>query len=288
MINVLHIGLSYKCNMRCKHCFVSKQKDLIDTNQIKKIIDNLYDKGLVNIIYTYGEPLLAKNINEITLYAKEKGLSQTLMTNGYFFKKETIDMLNRNNVKNIMISLDSIDKDKHNENRGVFNAYDKAIEAVKLIPKNCFNVGFAVSIDNSNIDELDEIVILAKKLNVKKISFLTKRINGKLVIFDDIKKLEDFLEKSLSCDIRIVFHDYRLIKKIKELYQSKKIDLNQYERLISMNSCHQNYTLSIAPNGDVFGCNLIGNKIGNVIDDELDNILEKKNEKKCINCYSKF
>ncbi len=288
MINVLHIGLSYRCNMRCKHCFVSKQKDLIDSTIIKQIIDNLYDKGLINIIYTYGEPLLAKNINEITSYAKEKGLSQTLMTNGYFLKKETIDMLKENNVKNIMISLDSIDKEKHNMNRGLPNAYDKAIEAVKLLPKDCFNVGFAVSIDNSNIDELDEIVMLAKELNVKKISFLTKRINGKLVIFDEIKKLEDFLEKSLSYDIKIVFHDYRLLKKIKELYEDKKIDLNQYERLVSMNSCHQEYTLSIAPNGDVFSCNLINSKIGNVLEDELDNILEKRNEKKCINCYSKL
>ena len=288
MINVLHIGLSYRCNMHCKHCFVSKQKDLIDTNQIKKIIDNLYDKGLVNIIYTYGEPLLAKNINEITSYANQKGLSQTLMTNGFFLNSKSIDMLIKNNVKNIMISLDSIDKDKHNENRGLQDAYDKAIAAVKLLPKNIFNVGFAVSIDDSNIDELESIVELAKELNIKKISFLTKRINGKLVEFNNIKKLEDFLEKSLSCDIRIVFHDYRLIKKIKELYQSKKIDLNQYERFVSMNSCHQNYTLSIAPNGDVFSCNLINNKIGNIIEEELDYILEKRNEKKCINCYSKF
>ena len=72
------------------------------------------------------------------------------------------------------------------------------------------------------------------------------------------------------------------------MYEKKIIDLNQYERLISMNSCHQNYTLSIAPNGDVFGCNLINNKIGNIREDDLENILEKRNEKKCINCYSKF
>lgn len=288
MINVLHIGLSYKCNMRCKHCFVSRQKDLINTNQIRKIVDVLYSKGLINIIYTYGEPLLAKNINEITSYAKQKGLNQTLMTNGYFLNQKIINMLLNNNVKNIMISLDSIDKEKHNSNRGLSNAFDKAIEAVKLLPKDKFNVGLAVSIDNSNIDELDSIVELAKDLNVKKISFLTKRIDGKLVLLGDIKRLEEFLEKSLSCDIKIVFHDYRLLKKIKEMYEKKIIDLNQYERLISMNSCHQNYTLSIAPNGDVFGCNLINNKIGNIREDDLENILEKRNEKKCINCYSKF
>ena len=180
MINVLHIGLSYKCNMRCKHCFVSRQKDLINTNQIRKIVDVLYSKGLINIIYTYGEPLLAKNINEITSYAKQKGLNQTLMTNGYFLNQKIINMLLNNNVKNIMISLDSIDKEKHNSNRGLSNAFDKAIEAVKLLPKDKFNVGLAVSIDNSNIDELDSIVELEKDLNVKKISFIRryKKIRG--------------------------------------------------------------------------------------------------------------
>ena len=52
MILTLHLGLSYACNMRCKHCFVNKKRDALDTDTCKNIIDMLYDKGLMVLIYT--------------------------------------------------------------------------------------------------------------------------------------------------------------------------------------------------------------------------------------------
>ena len=72
MINVLHIGLTYACNMNCKHCFVKKNKDSLTTIKIKELIDFLDTKGLMMVVYTYGEPLLAKNFEEISKYINNK------------------------------------------------------------------------------------------------------------------------------------------------------------------------------------------------------------------------
>lgn len=290
MINVLHIGLSYKCNMKCKHCFVDKENDKLTIGDYKKIIDNLYDRGLINIIYTYGEPLLTDKFEIISQYCKEKGLRQTLMTNGYFINNDKIKMLKNNDIKNIMISLDSVDYLTHDTNRGIKGAYDKAISALKLLPKNEFNVGIACSIDDNNIKEIDDIIALARALNISKISFLSKRIDGKIVNLKNKNYFIDKFKKNLAIDdLNIVYHDFRLCGTVEKLYKNDIININEYEKLISMNSCHRKYTISIAPNGDIFDCNLINNKIGNYFEDSLDNIIERKEKfEKCINCYTEF
>lgn len=290
MINVLHIGLSYKCNMKCKHCFVDKKKDKLTIDDYKKIIDILYERGLLNIIYTYGEPLLTDKLNIISQYCKEKGLRQTLMTNGYFINDKNVKMLMNNNVKNVMVSLDSLDYLIHDTNRGVKGSYEKAINSLKLLSKNKFNVGIACSIDDDNLKEIDNIISLARDLNITKISLLTKRINGKIV---NLKNKDYFIRKfkeNLAINnINIAYHDFRLCNIIDELYKSGLINVNEYEKLTSMNSCHRKHTISVAPNGDIFDCNLINNKIGNYFEDYFNDIIERKEENgKCINCHTEF
>ena len=41
MILVAHLGLSYACNMRCKHCFVRHKKEDYVIQHYKEIIDKL-------------------------------------------------------------------------------------------------------------------------------------------------------------------------------------------------------------------------------------------------------
>ena len=76
VITTLHLGLSYACNLKCKHCYVSKQKDMLNSETIKHIIDTL--ESLQIVIYTYGEPLLAKNLLEIASYVKSKNIMQLI------------------------------------------------------------------------------------------------------------------------------------------------------------------------------------------------------------------
>ena len=84
MVNMLHLGLSYNCNMRCSHCFVDKNMDKVSNDQIKKTVDYLIDKGLYMVVFTFGEPLLAKNFCDISNYLYDKGIFQVVMSNGSY------------------------------------------------------------------------------------------------------------------------------------------------------------------------------------------------------------
>ena len=293
MINTLHLGLSYGCNMNCSHCFVDKTNDKLSIDQIKEVIDYLDTKGLFFVIYTFGEPLLSKKIWEVAKYISSKNIVQILMTNGSLVRSETIKKLREVNIQNIYVSLDSIHAEKHDRNRQFNGAYDKAVNALKLLQQNGFNVGVAVTINDSNVEEMKDFVNLCKSLNVKNLSFLRQRKNGQILHLKHEKKYISFyinyLKKYKKYNINLQFHDINLILPTMKLYRDKFIDRNIYEKYIDMNSCHYSTTISLEPNGNVKHCNLIHNTIGNLNDYKLNYLLNKGEKKyECINDYAKL
>lgn len=279
MIDTLHLGLSYCCNMHCKHCFVDKSNDKLDINKLLKTIDYLDKNGLFFVIYTFGEPLLTPKFWQVANYISTKNIIQTLMTNGSMINEEVAKKLKFNNVKNIYISIDSYIKEKHDKNRNYAGAFDKAICALKILKKYDFNLGIATTINDENINEMHSIVKLAKNIGINNISFLRQRINGKIIEIKDnnyYKFYEDYLCNYGEYNINIIFHDFSLIPITKKLYKNRKISKNLYEKYIDMNSCHNSTTLSIEPNGNIKQCNLVNNSIGNLNVDDIKDIFERR------------
>ncbi|MDO4962701.1 MAG: radical SAM protein [bacterium] len=290
MIDTLHLGLSYSCNMKCKHCFVDKQKDNLDIDKLKKTIDYLDKNGLFFVIYTFGEPLLAKEFWNIAEYVSGKKIIQTLMTNGSLITKNNIKKLKKNHINNIYISLDSVHEVKHDLNRGYNGSFKRAINAFKLLQYD-FNVGMAITVNDNNINEMNEFVELAERIGIKNISFLRQRENNSIIKLSKKDEYEEFYIKYLCSDmkINILFHDPSLLKITNDLYRNNKIDLTIYEKYYDMNSCHYNTTLSIEPNGNVKHCNLINKNIGNINDNNIEKILKIGSEKnECISYCAKL
>lgn len=284
MINTLHLGLSYNCNMKCKHCFVSKLDNNIDLKRIYSTIDYLDNNGLFFVIYTFGEPLLAKEFWEVSGYIAKKNIVQILMTNGSILNDDIIRKLKKNNVKNIYVSIDSVYENKHDLNRNYKGAFKKAINTLKQLSNNGFNVGIATTINDDNVFEMEDVVNLAKELKINKISFLRQRINGKLVYMHHVDEYYNFYDNYLKnynqFKISILFHDLNLVSRTVELYKANLICDALYEKYIDMNSCHYCDTLSIEPNGNVKKCNLTNGSIGNINENNIEDILkgEKENE----------
>ena len=281
-MNTLHLGLSYNCNMKCKHCFVNKENDKLNTKQILEAIDYLDENGLFFVVYTFGEPLLSKNFFEVSKYVRDKNIFQTLMTNGSIITDEIISKLKESRINNIFISIDSKDPKKHDLNRGLKGAYDKAINSLIKLKENGFNVGIASTINDSNIEEINDIVEIANSIGIKTISFLRQRDNGKLIDLKLIDKYynfyNDYLINYKNYNINLLFHDLSLIPKTMNLYKKGLINQELYEKYMDMNSCHYKDTVSIEPNGNVKNCNLLNESLGNLNEESLEQILSRRGE----------
>ena len=65
------------CNLKCKHCYQSagqKASDELTTEERRKVINELYDAGVVSIAFSGGEPLMRRDFYEIASMANSKGI----------------------------------------------------------------------------------------------------------------------------------------------------------------------------------------------------------------------
>ena len=73
------------CNLSCRKCFNEIHQDFkedLSLAEIKEILDDLYQSGVLQLTITGGEPLLRNDIWEILDYAFELGFGVRFFTNG--------------------------------------------------------------------------------------------------------------------------------------------------------------------------------------------------------------
>lgn len=67
------IELTYRCNEKCRHCYVYDEcGDELTTEQVKTVLDDLSRMGVLSVVFTGGEVFVRKDIFEILEYAYQK------------------------------------------------------------------------------------------------------------------------------------------------------------------------------------------------------------------------
>ncbi len=100
--------ITYACNLRCKHCYATAGKPLKDeltTEEALEVIDRLDRLGVTIIAFSGGEPLVRRDIFELTSHAAEKGIYVAIATNGTLITEEMARKMVDNGVKYVQISL---------------------------------------------------------------------------------------------------------------------------------------------------------------------------------------
>lgn len=286
MIVSCHIGLSYACNMRCKHCFVNREKgrSYVEKNY-RSIIDSLYNMGVLFLFYTFGEPTLSEKFYDSVEYAKKKGFYQILMSNGYFIQNDEVaKKIVDAGINKSCISIDYANEQEHDINRGVKGAWQKALNSLEVLKNNKMKTTISCTIRESNISDMDEIYQIGIDKKVNEISFLRERSPEGICSFSSAKEkdykenLIRLIEQPSSTSPKIIVHDKALIPSIKK---TRILDSPTLDKYIDMNTCFASNNLSIAPNGDVYRCALNYKCDGNLSKDNIEEIIKKK----VLTCY---
>ena len=94
------------------------------------------------MIFSGGEPLMRPDIVELVAYATSLGLRPVFGTNGTLITPDMAQKLKDAGAMGMGISLDSLDKDKHNQFRKFPNAWEGAVQGMR----NCRAVGLQMCI----------------------------------------------------------------------------------------------------------------------------------------------
>lgn len=171
-IRKLRLSLTDRCNLRCHYCmpvdqvFQDESKNLSD-EELVDILSELHRFGLEELRLTGGEPLLRKSFSEMVdkigaLHFKKVGLT----TNGILLDKY-FDVLERNQVFHLNISLDSLEVE--NFKRITFgNYFEKVIQNIKLAKKRGFEIKInTVIMKGINDHELIDFIHFSNEIGVE-------------------------------------------------------------------------------------------------------------------------
>jgi radical SAM protein with 4Fe4S-binding SPASM domain len=166
------IAVTYRCNLHCEFCYVGEHdhKEL-STSDMKRVLFKIYHEAKVpSVSFTGGEPLLRSGIVELVSYASDIGLWTNLITNATLLNRGLIQALKESGLSSAQVSIEGPHAQLHDRITGMPGAFEATIEGIELLQKAGVPVHTNTTISRSNINYAHEIVLLAKKMGLSRLS----------------------------------------------------------------------------------------------------------------------
>jgi len=163
----IDIGMTYRCQCDCVHCsaqaFQGNGEELA-TDQIKDVIDQAQQLGVLEVIFSGGEPLLRKDMIELARYAHDTGFITRLNTNGLLLTRECVAELKKARVSQVGVSLDAADPRTHDALRQKKGVYQKAVEGIRYLTEAGIYFQILTYASKERLDsDLAKIIQLGKR-----------------------------------------------------------------------------------------------------------------------------
>lgn len=137
--------------MFCKHCYREagcKAEEELNTQEAKTLLNQIAKAGFKIMIFSGGEPLMRPDILELVKHATSLGLRSVFGTNGTLITEEMAYKLKEAGAMGMGISLDSMDREKHDTFRCYKGAWDGAVAGMR----NCKKAGLPFQIHTTVMD----------------------------------------------------------------------------------------------------------------------------------------
>ena len=170
------LALTYRCQCRCEHCYSNApdrdDHEELSTGELKSIIDQIKRLGALQVIFSAGEPLLRKDLDEIIHHAHQAGLLTRLNTNGLLLDPERAARLKKAGLTQCAVSIDYPDAGVHDSLRGVPGAFDRAVQGIRHLQEAGIPCQICTYASRRLIpDGLKEIISLGRQLGAMSVYF---------------------------------------------------------------------------------------------------------------------
>ncbi|PIZ15519.1 hypothetical protein COY51_05040 [Candidatus Desantisbacteria bacterium CG_4_10_14_0_8_um_filter_39_17] len=153
------IDLTYRCNLKCGHCYgvYEPDKKELTTDEVMRILDEMNQAGCLWLLLSGGEPLVRKDFREIYDYAKKKGFIITLFTNGTLITPEIVVLLREYRPFSVEVSLYGISKEIYEKVTGVVGSFKRCMKGIHLLLEHRIPLKVKTTVTTLNQHELWKI-----------------------------------------------------------------------------------------------------------------------------------
>lgn len=188
------LGITSKCNLNCIHCLAGNDRGIGDLSASKllSIIKEIISLKIFNVTISGGEPLMRRDFFKIIGAFNNFKACLSLSTNATLITKDMARKLSGSHIKYYQVSLDGSSEKLHDALRGR-GAFKKAVCGIKNLLDKRRDVIILTTVTNINVNDLENIAIIGKKLGVLQVVFKRLMYTGSAIKFyNDLKiRLED-------------------------------------------------------------------------------------------------
>jgi len=182
------LQITARCQADCYHCSAARHRykfrPELTTDQWKSVLRQIEEVGIVNIVFTGGEPLLRPDIYELISFVRKDESNAMMFTNGLLLTAENVKKLVDAGLFSLNVSVDSPDPKAHDELRKVHRCFERATEGAKRAREAGLIVGISTyaTPERLRTGQIMEMIRLAKDVGAHEITIFDVVPTGKLLL----------------------------------------------------------------------------------------------------------
>ena len=305
------IELTQACPSKCITCNFwrinsmmngcEKKETKLKHDEFEELLRQLKKMNCNAVQLLGGETLAYRRAPELIKLASSLGMKTNIITNGILMTPEIAKEIGESGLTTLGFSIDG-PKDVNNYIRGHKDAFDKQINAIKLIqkydPENKIHKSICVTISVPNVEYLDKIMDIANEVGIKEVSYymMSTYSEDTKEQADDLFKekvgsLEFMVPSSLAAKDKPLLDKKRkeILRKAKEygitvrgqFFTKEMVDVDKAIRREDKFCITPYKFCTIDCYGHVYPCDLLRYSFGNIRENSLKEILNSAR-------YSKF
>jgi len=182
--DVVQVNFTFHCNLSCSMCSMHEQREFlleqgrdteIDLETFKKIVRETKELGARGILLIGGEPFVSKDIFQFVKEARSNDINPIIVTNGTLLNEENILRCFEYGLEWLSISIDAATEHGFDKIRGE-GSFRRVIGNIKMLnelkkakEKRFPKIVVVVTLMNSNLEELPEVIDLCRQLKIERI-----------------------------------------------------------------------------------------------------------------------
>lgn len=232
--------------------------------------------GLHTVKITGGEPFLRRDILDIVAFLRKEDLQVDMETNGTLIDRAVAVQLARLGVRQVSVSIDSTDPNRHDGFRGMPGSHKGALHAISLLVQEGITTQIIMTLIRENLPEIEELaaLCLAMKVPSLKINPVMPTGRGK-----DLHAAGENLTTE-----ELIAVDRWLDEKVSPQYEGLDlcfdlpIALKSLKTILHkpLSECHVLNIIAILADGTISLCGIgeteTGLNMGNIADDNLTDV----------------
>jgi MoaA/NifB/PqqE/SkfB family radical SAM enzyme len=212
-VSSIDVYATYRCNLRCAHCFVGPQLDMathFDFELLRKLIKVAPSWGTKEITFLGGEPSLYPYLAECIRMVQERDMKARIVTNGQRPFQRFIDAFAGRQFPHVCFSIDGSRVEVHDalRGRGTFN---KLTHSISMATDRGYPTSGIISLSRANANDVEQLLELCEQLRFRYVNvhYVTNRgfaTEESVLSIDEWRSEVHRIEvksQSLTLDVRV-------------------------------------------------------------------------------------